>query len=146
GGPGLRSTRPLPPLVLVGWADRLGATDLLFNPRPWWLAGVGMMAASALLWWPLVRGVTRALARMRDATVRVDATRRDELGELGRTINVMTEQLEGGVCGQKRFLGAIAPELCSPLARLEMGLGVLEQRASEALQPRVQEEREEVQE
>lgn len=155
GGPGLRSTRPLPPLVLVGWADRLGATDLLFNPRPWWLAGVGMMAASALLWWPLVRGVTRALARMRDATVRiaqgdfavrVEATRRDELGELGRAINVMTEQLEGYVRGQKRFLGDIAHELCSPLARLEMGLGVLEQRASEALQPRVQEAREEVQE
>ena len=42
----------------------------------------------------------------------------------------MAGRLDGYVKGQKRFLGDIAHELCAPLARLQMALGVLEQRVS----------------
>jgi two-component system sensor histidine kinase CpxA len=43
----------------------------------------------------------------------------------------MASRLDGFVQGQKRFLGDVAHELCSPLARLQMTLGIIEQRADE---------------
>jgi two-component system sensor histidine kinase CpxA len=62
--------------------------------------------------------------------VRVNLQRHDELGALGESIDQMAARLSGLVAGQKRFLGDIAHELCSPLARLQMALGILEQRAT----------------
>ncbi len=46
--------------------------------------------------------------------------RRDELGALGHAINQMASRLAGLVGGQKRFLGDVAHELCSPLAKLRV--------------------------
>jgi two-component system sensor histidine kinase CpxA len=43
----------------------------------------------------------------------------------------MARRLDGFVTGQKRFLGDTAHELLSPLARLEVALSILEQRARE---------------
>jgi two-component system sensor histidine kinase CpxA len=57
----------------------------------------------------------------------------------------MAGRLDGFVRGQKRFLGDVAHELCSPLARIQMALGVMEQRAEERQQPYVHDVREEVQ-
>src|SRR2546429_274021 len=39
--------------------------------------------------------------------------------------------LAGFVKGQKRFLADIAHELCAPIARMQMALGILEQRADD---------------
>jgi two-component system sensor histidine kinase CpxA len=85
-------------------------------------------------------GITRSLSRMTGATERIaegrfdvsnGPTRGDELGRLEEAIRRMAARLEGFVNGQKRFLGDVAHELCSPLARMEMALGILEQRADE---------------
>jgi two-component system sensor histidine kinase CpxA len=43
----------------------------------------------------------------------------------------MAQKLSGFVHGQKRFLGDVAHELCSPIARIQLELGILEQRAQE---------------
>lgn len=43
----------------------------------------------------------------------------------------MASRLDGYVRGQKRFLGDIAHELCSPLARLRVALGIIEERAGD---------------
>lgn len=143
------------PLALVGMAETLGQSELLFDPKPWLLGGLGLLAASALLWWPFVRGLTKSLTQMRvvtervaqgDFSVRVDDGRGDELGRLGGAINAMTGRLDGFVSGQKRFLGDIAHELCSPLARMEMGLGILEQRTPIELSERLGDVRDEVRE
>jgi two-component system sensor histidine kinase CpxA len=143
------------PLMLIGMAKSLGQSPLLFDPKPWVLAAASALAVSALLWWPFVRGLTRSLAQMRqvtgrvacgDFTVRVDERRNDEIGQLGAAINVMTGRLEGFVHGQKRFLGDIAHELCSPLARMEMALGILEHRSPPDLHDRLSDVREEVRE
>lgn len=143
------------PLMLIGMAESLGQSPLLFDPKPWVLAAAGALAVSALLWWPFVRGLTRSLAQMRqvtgrvacgDFTVRVDERRNDEIGRLGAAINVMTGRLDGFVHGQKRFLGDIAHELCSPLARMEMALGILEHRSPPDLHDRLSDVREEVRE
>ncbi len=143
------------PLVLVGMADSLGQSALLFDPKPWLLGALGLLGASALLWWPFVHGLTRSLAQMRaaadrvargDFSVRVDDHRGDELGRLGAAINAMTGRLGGFVGGQRRFLGDIAHELCSPLARMEMALAILEQRTPSGERARLGDVRDEVRE
>src|SRR5438132_6252647 len=47
--------------------------------------------------------------------------------------------------GQKRFLGDVAHELCSPLARLQMATGILADQAPKDLQETVSDVRDEVQ-
>ncbi len=133
--------RPRQPAVLLAVSETLSAGGLLFDPLPWALAGCGVVVFSVLFWIPLVRGITRSVAQITRATarmaegrfdVRVDAGRGDELGLLGAGINRMAGRIESLVSGQKRFLGDIAHELCSPLARLRVALGILEERADPA--------------
>src|SRR5439155_20847176 len=109
---------------------------------------------SALLWFPLIRGITRSIGQMTQATReiaegrfdgRVNERRRDELGALGQSVNRMAARLAGFVTGQKRFLGDTSNELCSPIARIQMALGILEQRADEKQKAYVADLREEVQ-
>jgi two-component system sensor histidine kinase CpxA len=129
------------PLNLVLVSDTLGAGGLFFEVGPWINMGLASVALSALLWFPLVRGINRSIAQMTQATrqiaegrfeTRVAEGRRDELGDLGRAVNQMAERLAGLVAGQKRFLGDVAHELCSPLAKLRVSLGILDQRADDA--------------
>jgi len=47
--------------------------------------------------------------------------------------------------GQKRFLGDVAHELCSPLARLQMATGILAEHAPKELHETVGDVRDEVQ-
>ena len=117
--------------------------------------GFAAVSLSILFWLPLVRGMTRSVSQITRATeqvaegdfnIRVDTARRDELGRLAQAINIMAERLSGFVTGQKRFLGDAAHELCSPLARIEVALGILEARAEAALQPRIADVREEARE
>ncbi len=124
-------------VVVVAESTTLSAGGLVFDPKPWVALLVGVIVFSLLFWLPLVRGITRTLARMMQATrqvadgrfdVRLNVRRRDELGALGASIDQMASRLDGLVTGQKRFLGDVAHELCSPLARLQLALGVLEQR------------------
>lgn len=70
--------------------------------------------------------------------VRVDAKREDELGLLGKSVDHMASRLENFVGGQKRFLGDIAHELCSPLSRLQLALEILENRGDESQKKYVQ--------
>jgi two-component system sensor histidine kinase CpxA len=129
------------PLNLVLVSDTLGAGGLFFEVGPWINLGLAAVALSALLWFPLARGINRSIAQMTLATrriaegrfeTRVAEGRHDELGDLGRAINQMAGRLAGLVAGQKRFLGDVAHELCSPLAKLRVSLGILDQRAGPA--------------
>jgi two-component system sensor histidine kinase CpxA len=113
---------------------------LFFDVRPWITSGLAAFALSALLWITLARGISRSIVRITHATqkiaegrfeTRVQEGRRDELGDLGHAVNQMAERLAGLVAGQKRFLGDVAHELCSPLAKLRVSLGILDQRAGE---------------
>jgi two-component system sensor histidine kinase CpxA len=126
-------------VVLVVQSNTISAGGLILDPKPWLALGFGVVAFSLVFWLPLVRGITRTIARMMQTTrqiadgrldVRVNLQRSDELGALGESIDQMGARLAGLVAGQKRFLGDIAHELCSPLARMQMALGILEQRAT----------------
>jgi two-component system sensor histidine kinase CpxA len=142
--------RPPAPTTLILATDSL---RLIFDYRPW-LIGVGIVVAiSVLLWLPLVRGITRALRQMTGAAeaiaqgrfdTHLEAGRADELGRLGSALNNMSTRLREFFTGQKRFLGDIAHELCSPLARMEMALGILDQRADEKQRDYVEDVREEL--
>ena len=94
-----------------------------------------------LLWLPFVHGLTRSVANLTRTAERIAegnfdaprATKRgDELGRLHNAHRHMAQRLDGYVTGQKRFLGDTAHELLSPLARLEVALSILEQRAAES--------------
>lgn len=145
--------RPIP-ATLVLESSTLSAGGLFFDFKPWLAVGLGAMLLSALLWFPLVRSLTRSIGQMTRATRqiaeghfdgRVDEHRRDELGSLGQSINRMAARLAGFITGQKRFLGDIAHELCAPIARIQVALGILEQRADDKNNAYVEDLREEVQ-
>ena len=150
-GPG---PHPPPQLTLVAKSDSLGGGGLFFEWTPWLLAAAAVLTVSVLCWLPLVRGLTRSLRRMTEATGRIaegrfdvrvaEESRGDELGALAGSINHMAARLNGFVTGQKRFLGDIAHELCAPLARLQMAAGILEQRAAPELHTNVTDLNEEI--
>jgi two-component system sensor histidine kinase CpxA len=141
------------PKSLVIQAETLGGGGLFFDYKPWIAGGLAILGISILWWLPLIFGMTRAIRRLTDATaqiaegrfdVRLDDGRGDELGTLAESVNRMAERLQGFVAGQKRFLGDIAHELCAPLARLQVGISILEQQADPEGTERVQDLREEI--
>jgi two-component system, OmpR family, sensor histidine kinase CpxA len=142
------------PVTLLAESDSMTGGGLFLDFRPWMLIGLAALLFSVLFWIPLVRGITHSISQMTRATAQiaagrfdaqVAAQRSDELGQLGESINRMASRLSGFVSGQRRFLGDIAHELCSPIARIQLSLGILEQRADEKQKACVEDLREEVQ-
>jgi two-component system sensor histidine kinase CpxA len=146
--------RPQPRLTLLAVSESLRGGGLFFDYTPWLLTAGTVIVLSVAFWLPLVRGITRSLAQLTRATgeiaegrfdARVPDGRSDELGSLATAVNRMAERLAGFVSGQKRFLGDTAHELCAPIARMQLALGILEQRADEKQKPYVNDVREELQ-
>jgi two-component system sensor histidine kinase CpxA len=145
--------RPQPRVTLLVISDSIRGGGLFFDYTPWLLAAGAVIVFSVLFWLPLVRGITRTISQMTRATgeiaeghfeARVPDARTDELGALAAAVNRMASRLAGLVSGQKRFLGDTAHELCAPIARMQMALGILEQRADEKQRPYVNDVREEL--
>jgi two-component system, OmpR family, sensor histidine kinase CpxA len=123
-----------------------------FDYRPWLLGSLAVIIVSLICWVPLIRGLTRSISDITRATgqiaeghfeIALSTRRKDELGRLSRAINRMAERLSSYVHGQKRFLSDVAHELCSPVARMQMALGILEQRAGEGQKTYVRDVQEE---
>jgi signal transduction histidine kinase len=138
--------RPEPITILAVSASRTGG-GLFFDPTPWLVGAVVIVLLSIVLWIPLVRSITRPIAQVTRATreialgrfdVKLNEKRGDEIGQLSHSINEMAERLQKLLRGQKRFLGDVAHELASPIARLQLGLSILEQRLTGDNQERVQ--------
>ena len=147
------SLRPPAPAMLLAVSDSVTGHGFFFDPLPWMIVAAAIILISALMWIPMVRYITRPLARMTRATeevangsfdVSIHESRADEIGRLARAINHMTSRLSAFVKGQKRFLGDVAHELGSPIARIQFGLGALEQRVEEENRKRVIEVMEDV--
>jgi two-component system sensor histidine kinase CpxA len=91
----------------------------------------------------LARYITAPVIRLRQATRRIasgDLTarvgserrkRRDEIEDLGRDFDRMAERLEQLVSAQRRLLTDISHELRSPLARMNVALGLLREGGAE---------------
>jgi len=119
-------------LIASDPADRSFSSE----PWPWVTILLLVLGLSALFWVPLVRGITQPLAEVTKLTEQIAEGRfenrlglepRDEISRLAHAVDQMAGRLEGFVGGQRRFLGDVAHELCAPLARLQVALGILEQ-------------------
>ncbi|QJE97172.1 sensor histidine kinase [Luteolibacter luteus] len=145
---------PLHALLILRSAD-LSGNGLFFDLKPWGVGALVVLGLSLLLWAPFIIGITRYVSRLSRATeaiadgrfeARVGVERSDELGSLGASIESMASRLDRLVRGQKRFLGDVAHELCSPLARIRTGLGVMEYGLSSEQQTRLESIEEDVSE
>lgn len=128
--------RPHSAILLIK-SPTLGANGLIMDSGPWWKLGVAIVAISILLWVPFAWAITRYIRRLTRRTISIargnfEASemnhRGDELGRLGMAIDRLRLRLSGYVDGQKRFTSDIAHELCTPLARMQLSLGILEQQ------------------
>jgi len=145
----------MPPIagVLLAVSDSVTGNGFFFDPYPWIAVAVVVILLSVLVWIPLVRNITRPLARMTHVAeeiaggrfdVVINEYREDEIGRLGKAINHMTSRLSGFVNGRKRFLGDIAHELGSPIARIQFGMGIIEQHVDAENRKRVEDVMEDV--
>ncbi len=150
----------------IGFAFRVPApgTLLAVTPNIWqtrlvsdfgnlFVVALGVLGLSLLVWWPFVFLITRTLGKLTIATekiadgnfdIRVGDRRSDEIGRLAQAVNIMAGKLKAYVTGQKRFLGDIAHELCSPIARLQIAVEILERTATPEQQAPLRDIREEV--
>jgi signal transduction histidine kinase len=119
----------------------IGLMRLLHDgPTAQGLRLLAVLATAAAACYGLARYVTRPLAVLRGATralaqgdlaVRVGPTmgrRSDEFTELGRDFDRMAGRLDALVTAERRLLRDISHELRSPLARLNVALGLARQQ------------------
>jgi two-component system, OmpR family, sensor histidine kinase CpxA len=139
--------------ALLVVSDSLTGHGLFFDVRPWLLVAAAILLVSIAIWFPFVRSLTSSIAQMTAAAeemargrfdVRIDARRSDEVGRLGVSINQLSTRLANFVGGQKRFLGDISHELNTPLARLDVALGIVEEKVGEGDRATVADAQEEV--
>jgi two-component system sensor histidine kinase CpxA len=113
-----------------------------FGPRG--VPGLGLLIAiisSGLVCYALARYLTAPVVRLRAATQKLaagdltaragapGARRHDEIAELVRDFDAMAERLQQLASNQARLLKDISHELRSPLARLNVALGLVRQRS-----------------
>ncbi len=111
------------------------------RPRVLALPLIVAALVSGLVCFLLARYLTAPLTRLRRAT-EAYATgdlntrvmphmggRRDEIAELAQAFDRMAERLQEAMNSQRRLLGDVSHELRSPLARLQVALGLARQRA-----------------
>ena len=127
------------PLTLVMVSDTISGGGLFLDLWPWLGLAAVALVLSALLWMPFVSGITSFIHTLNIAAgriangkfnERIEKERSDELGELSNSVTAMAAQLGDYMREQKRITADVAHELCSPIARMQMALGVVEQRST----------------
>ncbi len=125
-------------ITILWMSPSFWTNSFFFDYTPWLAAVLAVILVSVVCWLPLIRGLTHAISQLTLATgeiaegkleTRLTLRRKDELGQLSEAINGMAERLSGFVHGQRRFLSDVAHELCTPIARIQVSLGILDQRA-----------------
>lgn len=127
------------PLTLLMVSGSITGGGLFLDLWPWLGLAAAALVISALIWMPFVRGMTGFIRSLNEAAgriahgkfdERITRERNDELGELSTSVNTMAAQLGDYVSQQRRITADVAHELCSPIARMQMALGVVEQRST----------------
>lgn len=151
----MRADGPLPPDIAV--FPRLVARDgtryvLMFDPPPGrgpfsppfsraTILGLLLiaLAVSGLVSYAFARSMSRPLERLQATARRLadgdlaarasarDAARRDEIGMLAREFDAMAGRLAALIEARKQLLRDMSHELRSPLARLQMAVGIARQ-------------------
>jgi signal transduction histidine kinase len=122
--------------------------------RPWWGRGPGgflwilgiMALAVAIGSYPIIRRLTLRLDDLRqgverwgegDLSTRIKETGTDELAFLAERFNHAAERVETLLESHKSLLANASHELRSPLARIRMGLELMEPQTSPAFQDEI---------
>lgn len=100
---------------------------------------IASLAFSALLAWYLAKPIRNlrwafgaaAGGRLDTRVVPLMGSRRDEIADLGRDFDRMAGQLQAAMAAQRRLLHDVSHELRSPLARLQVAIGLARQRPAE---------------
>jgi two-component system OmpR family sensor kinase len=128
-----------PPRRLFPWVPIIAATI------------ASLIFASLLAWYfsKPIRNLRSAFESVSSGNLEVDLNsimggRRDDLADLGRDFDRMTNQLRTLIEGQRRLLHDISHELRSPLARLQVAIGLARQQPDKAESSMVRIERESV--
>jgi signal transduction histidine kinase len=117
----------------------LPAATLTAAKKDFNMTSIYVLAAVSVLGTALVYVVAgrslRPIRRLNDTALAISADnlqqriqddkRRDELGALSRSFNVMLDRLEKSFLRQKRFSASVAHELKTPLATMNAGIQVL---------------------
>jgi signal transduction histidine kinase len=138
---------------LPGWPGRGFGADGRLPPHlrqdmPWWARPSGFFwmlgligLAVALGLYPVVRRLTQRLESLQrgvqrwgegDLSVRVPVHGDDEVADLSERFNAAATRIEGLMAAQKSLLANASHELRSPLARIRMGLELLDAPAVNA--------------
>ena len=111
------------------WMIMMGPPRVMFwflRPEHLWVLGVCVLLCYWLSWH--LTSPVRKLQRAVDCfgrgelNVRAEGTRRDELGQLARTFNLMADRIQTLLNAERRLLLDISHELRSPLARLSVAV------------------------
>ncbi|GAA5523809.1 adaptive-response sensory-kinase SasA [Microbulbifer aestuariivivens] len=117
-----------------------------FILRNFWPMLLLSALVSGLACYWLARYLSRPLDKLRTATRRVAAgeldyrvaptlaKRGDELSELAEDFDSMTAQLQSAMSEQRRLIKDVSHELRSPLARLQVALGIARQKSDGAME------------
>lgn len=121
---------------------------------PWLLATLLIMSLSIVFWLPLLWSVSRAMSGILRAVERIaegdfearsGIARSDDLGRLAQAVDSVGERFQSFVDSQRHFLADIAHEVRSPLGRLQLGLGILEEHVPSMAKPTFEDVYEETQ-
>lgn len=121
------------------------------GPRIPGIGGFRLLLAvlvSGVVCYGLARYLTKPIRRLQAASAEIangnfnvridDGRRRDELGDLGRDFDRMAAHLERLQTSQQQLLRDVSHELRSPLARLQVAVGLALQRGDEKVLPELE--------
>jgi two-component system sensor histidine kinase CpxA len=129
------------------WLILLGPPRVMFwfvRPEHLWVLGVCILLCYWLSWH--LTSPVRKLQRAVDffgrgeLNSRAEANRRDELGQLARTFNLMADRIQTLLTAERRLLLDISHELRSPLARLSVAVELARSGKDPADLDRIQKE------
>jgi two-component system sensor histidine kinase CpxA len=133
--------------VLVAGVPPPTPLERFFNPYGLTLRLGAAFLVAGLLSWFLARSISAPIRKLQDATRKLAdgdlssrvvpslGGRRDETAELGQDFDRMAERIGNLLDSQRRLLRDISHELRSPLARLNVALGLARQKAGAEARP-----------
>lgn len=138
------SNRQIHTVLVAMESDTVDGHGLFFDLNSLCLLVAVILGVSFLWWLPFVHHLSRPLRRMAKYADEVEfenfscagkpvrnerdfsGARKDEIGRVGYALVSMTQRMNRMLTGQRQFIRHVAHELNTPLAKAQMGLGVLE--------------------